>query len=128
MHHRYPYLPAEYVDAVRRFERFYGERLRKAEQAMRVHGVTFNEMRVYQELGSVDGGRCAAWLNSRLYMDPGQLCRLLQSMCAARLMIAVRKELEEIPTAERERLVGAMQVVEEVLRRSPLENLLLGRA
>lgn len=70
------------IDAVRRFERFYERRLRDAYRAAAVNELTATELRVFAVLDEAEDGGAGAWLNDRLRIDPGHLCRILKKFQA----------------------------------------------
>ena len=151
-----PALLLDRIEAVRRFNRFYERRIRDANRSSSVNELTPEELRVFHVLGEAGDGAAAAWLNSRLKIDPAYLSRILQKFRAyefvsVRVMERDRRHrefaltewgrsvlrtidefhsvqvisiLEGLPQRQQRRLVHAMKVIEQVLTRDPLENLL----
>ena len=66
------------IDAVRRFERFYERRITDAYRDAAVNELTATELRVFAVLGEAVDGGSGAWLNDRLRIDAGYLCRILK--------------------------------------------------
>ena len=76
------------VDQIRRFERFYEKRLRKALRTAAIEDFTAADIRVLSELGWSNAGRNGAWLSDRLDLDPSYLRRVLKKLEAYDLVVS----------------------------------------
>lgn len=69
------------IAQLRRFDRFYAERIGRIRQVAHVNELTITELRVFQDLG--EAGACsAAWLIQRLRLDKAYLSRILRKFRA----------------------------------------------
>ena len=142
------------VQRMLRFDRFYARRLEDAEMADKTWERSLTEMRIFHELGqlprtpgwlscrlNLDPGYVTRILKTMeayryVTIDPCQHDRrqrvvtLTRSGCDAYRELRsfheglARKTLEGMPQRQQRRLVRAMTVIEEVLTRDPLANLL----
>ena len=74
------------IEAVRRFNRFYTQRIGVLEESLLASSFTLAQARVLFELGT---GQCATAgeLGSKLGLDPGYLSRILQGFVKTRLLV-----------------------------------------
>ena len=77
---------SQIIERIRRFDRFYEKRLRKAVRAATNEDFSAADVRVLNELGWANGGATGAWLSYRLDLDTGYLCRVLKKLEAFRLV------------------------------------------
>lgn len=74
------------VIAVRRFESFFGRRMRKADASIRELGGSRAEVEVLQALRTAKHARTQARLAGHLEMDPAHVCRIVKRLVALGLV------------------------------------------
>jgi DNA-binding MarR family transcriptional regulator len=74
------------VAAIRRFNRYYFERMAFLRETSKGRGLRPAEIRVIRLLGEAPGGMPAAAIAWRIGMDAGALCRLLAGLKASRIV------------------------------------------
>lgn len=70
------------IEQVDRFNRFYEQRLEQIRERALPHELSWTEIRVFHVMGQLSRGASPAWLNARLRLDPGYLCRILKKFRA----------------------------------------------
>jgi len=142
------------VQRMLRFDHFYARRLKDAEMADKTRELSFTEMRIFHELGqlprtpgwlscrlNLDAGYVTRTLKTMeacryLTIDLWQHDRRQRVVTLTRFGCDVYRELrsfreglarntlEELPQRQQRKLIRAMTVIEEVLTRDSLANLL----
>ena len=77
---------SEVVERIRRFDRFYEKRLRKAVRAATNEDFSAADIRVLSELDWANGGCSGTWLSFRLDLDNGYVFRVLKKLEAWELI------------------------------------------